>query len=239
MRSLFAHTNNAPLLLQLAKALALLARLEAAASDGGESRRGGDASRAAVDAAYSRLVPAALAAAERASGADKEHAEEIRLRNVAAVAAAVTPLGATSSLAPLVASTRAAAAQAQDAYVDMLLGRSFGAPLSLLARIEALLATGMGAEAVAFQAGLSRTDVRRLLKEALGSRRAERGLQEAHARAVKHLGRSPPPLFEQTWEEARAALLERYGRLETLVGQVYGDSLAPSASELEELFKTV
>jgi hypothetical protein len=226
---------------ELAKALALLARLEAAASDGGDTRRGsGDAARTAVDAVYSRLIPAALAAAERASGADREHAEEIRLRNVAAVVAALKPLGSgSSSLAPLVKSARATAAQALDAYVDMLLGRSFGAPLALLARIEALLATGMGAEAVAFQAGLSRTDVRRMLKEALGSRRAERGVQEAHARAAKHLGRAPPPLFEDAWAAAHATLLERYGRLETLVGQVYGDSLAPSASELEELFKTV
>jgi hypothetical protein len=53
------------------------------------------------------------------------------------------------------------------------------------------------------------------------------------------LGKSPPPLFEETWDAARAALLQRYGRLETLVGQVYGDPLAPSASELQELFKTV
>lgn len=226
---------------QLAKALALLARLEAAASDGGGARRGGaDAARAAVDAAYSRLIPAALAAADRAAGADKEHAEEIRLRNVAAVAAAVEPLDTSAAaLAPLVKSAHAAAAHAQDAYVDMLLGRSFGPPLALLARIEALLETGMGAEAVAFQAGLSRTDVRRVLKDALGSRRAERGVQEAHARAVKHLGKAPPPLFEETWGAARAALLQRYGRLETLVGQVYGDALAPSASELQELFKTV
>lgn len=225
---------------QLAKALALLARLEAAASDGGARRGGADAARAAVDAAYSRLIPAALAAADRAAGADKEHAEEIRLRNVAAVAAAVEPLDASAAaLAPLVQSAQAAAAHAQDAYVDMLLGRSFGPPLALLARMEALLETGMGAESVAFQAGLSRTDVRRVLKDALGSRRAERGVQEAHARAAKHLGKSPPPLFEETWDAARAALLQRYGRLETLVGQVYGDALAPSASELQELFKTV
>jgi len=180
------------LIAQLAKALALLGRLEAAASDGGDAARrsASDAARAAVDAAYSRLIPCALAAAERAAGADREHAQEIRLRNVAAVAAALAPLGPASALTALMKTTQAAAAQALDAYVDMLLGRSFGTPLALLARIEALLATGMGAESVAFQAGLSRTDVRRVLKEALGSRRAEKGVQEAHARAAKHLGRA-------------------------------------------------
>jgi hypothetical protein len=125
--------------------------------------------------------------------------------------------------------------------VDMLLHRSFGVPLAMLARLEALLGTGMGAEAVTFQAGLSRTDVRRALKEALGARRAERGLQEANARCIKHLGAGgrAGALSADAWAAAQRALSARYARLEALVGQIYGDELVPSAAEMQELFKTV
>ncbi len=161
------------------------------------------------------------------------------LRNLAAISDSLAQCPASSAvLAAQAAAAATRATAARDAYVDMLLGRSFGVPLALLARLEALIGTGMGAEAVAFQAGLSRTDVRRALKEALGSRRAERGVQEAHARATKHLGRSGQ-LFQDTWLAAEGALLERYARLEALLERVYGDALSPSAAELEELFKTV
>ncbi len=192
--------------------------------------------------AFTRLVPALFGAIERASAADKDHKDEVRLRNYAAFLDAMQPLASGASggagLDAHVQDAQAACDGARQGYVDDLISRSFGVPLELLARVDAALATGMAAEAVTFQPGLARTDVRRALKESLGARRAEKGVQEAHARCAKHFGKGSP-LFDETWQAARETLLTRYARLEQLVSQLYGDALVPGAAELEELFATV
>jgi hypothetical protein len=241
-------TSKHEVLPEVAKMLPLIARLETlAAADARPSasqRRGSasssaaaasDGRREAVDLALGRLVPALLSCVERAAVGDQEHCGEVRLRNYAAFLDALAGLGG-GGLDGHLETVQAVCEQARQGYADDLWLRTFPAPLELLGRIEGALATGMGPESVTFQAGLARSDARRVLKEALGTRRVEKGLQEAHARCAKHF---KGPLFQDTWHAAQGSLLQRYERLEELVLQVYGDALLPGASELEELFQAV
>ena len=255
-----AGVKTHELLPEVAKTLPLLQRLEQFAAEpafgfgnaprGQQQPRGArpadDGRREAVDAAYGRLLPALFSYIDRAAAADKDHLSEVRLRSYTAVADALSPLlrggSRPDTAAPLSEHLQAASQAAEaalEAYADDMLSRSLPVPLDLLRRVEAALATGMAPDAVAFQAGLARSDVRRALKEALGSPKAEKAVQDVYARVAKHFrevgagGRGE--LFEAAWQGVGARLVDCWSRLEGYVGQLYNDALAPSAAAMEDL----
>ena len=43
-------------------------------------------------------------------------------------------------------------------------------------------------------------------------------------------------MFEEVWSAVQDRFCERYGRLEEMVHELYGDSLSPSAGELAQYF---
>ena len=244
------------LLPEVAKTLPLLQRLEQFASEPplgfGNSKqqpRGAkqadDGRREAVDAAYGTLLPALFSYIDRAAAADRDHLSEVRLRSYTAVADALSPLlrgGSKDSGAPLSEHLQAASEASEaalEAYADDMLSRSLPVPLDILRRIEAALATGMAPDAVAFQTGLARSDVRRSLKEALASPKAEKAVQDVFARVAKHFrgvgGGGRQELFDAAWQGVGSRLVDSWARLEGHVGQLYNDALAPSAAAMEDL----
>ena len=202
-----------------------------------------DGRREAADAACGSLVSCCLAAAKRAAAADPDHAAEITLRHAAILAAVAASCDAASPA--LISATSAAVASSLASYGDALLRRSpaFGPVLALADAIDSALGAGLSPDAAALRPGLTKGEARKALKDALGARRAERGIADAHSRVVKHFGGSgggvPPTLVADAWAAARGLLLERYARLEGNVAAMYGDAVQPGAGELEELFKTV
>jgi len=203
----------------------------------------------AAAAAHERLLPALCAAIERAAGQaaghagtekERERRAEVRLRNYVALRGALA--GGVSGEHARAA--LAAAEEALESYSDELASRAgFAVPLELLSRMEAALEAGMEGEAVAVQAGLARSEVRRALRDALGARKAERGVAEAFGRCARHFpagpGKGGGAMQAEVWAAVRARLLQRYGRLEELVLELYGDALQPATAELAEAFKMV
>jgi len=268
LTAFFTGVRVHELLPDVAKTLPLLQRLQRFAAETitrTPPPRGGaplpsDGRREAADAAYGRLLPALLSYIDRAAAGDKDHMSEVRLRSYSAVADALSPLvrdtgGGKSSkgdadaapeLSDQVHAAREAVDSALAAYTDDMLARSLPVPLDILARIESTLATGMAPDAVAFQAGLARTDVRRILKDALGNRKVEKAVQEVYARVAKHFRGGPgsgaaaqPALFDTAWHSVCETLLDKWGRLEEYMHRLYGDALAPSAAEMEDLLLNV
>jgi hypothetical protein len=256
LSSFLTGVKTHELLPEVAKTLPLLQRLEQLASEPAlgfgntkqqprGARQADDGRREAVDAAYGTLLPALFSYIDRAAAADRDHLSEVRLRSYTAVADALSPLlrgSSKDSGAPLSQHLQAASEAAEaalEAYADDMLSRSLPVPLDILRRIEAALATGMAPDAVAFQAGLARSDVRRALKDALASPKADKAVQDVYARVAKHFrgvaGAGRQELFDAAWQGVGGRLVECWARLEGYVGQLYNDSLAPSAAAMEDL----
>jgi hypothetical protein len=49
---------------------------------------------------------------------------------------------------------------------------------------------------------------------------------------TKHLGEEGPDLLNQVWKQLSHELLDRYARLESLAGDVFGETLSPSSALL-------
>eukprot|EP00741_Cyanophora_paradoxa_P006916 tig00001057_g6690.t1 len=227
------------------RALEPVARFPAAAEElEAAGRGGGEAARAALEAAWGALGRGLEAAVERAAAAEPKHADAARLENYGPLAARLGPLAAESGSPALGAlaerartlhdearprparpgparPARPSDGQARGRYIDRLLADALPEFSAFAGAAEAALAAGSLASPaeLQYQAATSKAALRRV-REALRS--YEKGVEGAAKRAARHLSGGAGGLLAGVWEALGATLEARYRRFEQLVVQCYG-----------------
>eukprot|EP00249_Psilotum_nudum_P012124 c23592_g1_i1 orf=378-3053(+) len=193
-------------------------------------------SREIIDLAYTKLVGTMFTVLDRIAQVDPKHADILLLENYAAFQNSLYELAnVVPTLARFYHQASDAYEQACTRYINSIINYQFEKLFQFAQRVENLLYT-ITPEEVPFQLGLSKMDLRKVLKTSLSG--VEKSLQAMYKRMQKQL--TSEELLPSLWDKCKVDFLDKYEGLEALLAKCYStEALSPSASEMKELFKTV
>lgn len=189
-----------------------------------------------VDLAYNKLVVTMFAMLEKIAQLDPKHADVLLLENHAAFQ------NSTYELATAIAPLRSFYQQAGDAYenactryIESIIFTQFDKLFEYQQHIISRLQT-IESEEIPFQIGLSKTDLRKVLKVQLVT--PDRSLSAMLQRIKKHL--TSADLLPPLWQKCEDDFMAKYEALESLIQRCYAnESISPSSTEMRKFFKSI
>eukprot|EP01018_Ginkgo_biloba_P032200 Gb_27212 [translate_table: standard] len=193
-------------------------------------------SRELVDQAYTKFVGTMFTTLERIAQIDPKHADIVLLENYAAFQNSLYDLAnVVPTLAKFYHQASEAYEQACTRYINSIINYQFEKLFQFAQKVENLMYT-ITPEEVPFQLGLSKMDLRKMLKSSLSG--VEKSLQTMYKRMQKNL--TSEELVPSLWDKCKADFLDKYESFEVLLAKCYpNETLSPSAAEMKELFKTI
>lgn len=193
-------------------------------------------SRELVDQAYTKFVGIMFTTLERIAQIDPKHADIVLLENYAAFQNSLYDLAnVVPTLAKFYHQASEAYEQACTRYTTSIINYQFDKLFQFAQKVENLMYT-ITPEEVPFQLGLSKMDLRKMLKSSLSG--VEKSLQTMYRKMQKNL--TSEELLPSLWDKCKADFLDKYESFEVLLTKCYpNEVLSPSSAEMRELFKTI
>ncbi|KAG6478449.1 hypothetical protein ZIOFF_061892 [Zingiber officinale] len=203
-------------------------------------------SRDLVDKAYTRLVNTMFVTLEKIAQSDSKYTDIILLENYAAFQNSLFELAnVVPTLAKFYHQASEAYEQACTRHITIiienvfvltdvanccLLSQQFDKLFLFFRRIEDLMYT-VPSEEIPFQLGLSKTDLRKVLKSSLSQ--VDRSINVMYRRLQKTL--SSEELLPPLWDKCKKDFLEKYESFVQTVAKIYPNEGMPPVSELRDL----
>ncbi|CAL9080284.1 unnamed protein product [Musa textilis] len=188
-------------------------------------------SRDLVDKAYTRLVSTMFTTLEKIAQSDPKSADVILLENYAAFQNSLFELAnVIPTLAKFYHQASEAYEQACTRHISIIIENQFDKLYQFFRRIDDLTYT-VPHEEIPFQLGLSKTDLRKVLKSSLSQ--VDRSINMMYRRLQKTL--SSEELLPPLWDKCKKEFLEKYESFVQAVAKIYPNESMPPVSELRDL----
>ncbi|KAJ3674389.1 hypothetical protein LUZ60_005005 [Juncus effusus] len=189
-------------------------------------------SRDMVDKGYAKLVAAMFATLENIADSDSKSADIVRIENYAAFQNSLYELAnAVPSLAKFYHLASESYEQACTNLTSSIINLQFERLFGFHMRVQEEMLYTKNAEEIPFRQGLSKSDLRKILKYTFSS------LDKSINGMYKRLQKSLPTqeLFPSIWEKCKREFLVKYEAFVDMVTKIYGtkESLTP-VSDMKE-----
>ncbi|GAB4844734.1 Exocyst complex component S3A [Ancistrocladus abbreviatus] len=188
-------------------------------------------SRDLVDQAYTKFVSVMFVTLEKISQTDPKYADIFLLENYAAFQNSLYDLAnVVPTLAKFYHQASDAYEQACTRHISMIIYYQFEKLFQFARRVEDLLYT-ITPEEIPFQLGLSKMDLRKVLKASLT------GIDKSIATMYKKLQKNltSEELLPSLWDKCKKEFLDKYESFAQLIAKVYPAETIPSVAEMREL----
>ncbi|WOL19572.1 hypothetical protein Cni_G28374 [Canna indica] len=188
-------------------------------------------SRDLVDRAYTRLVSTMFTTLEKIAQSDPKYTDIILLENYAAFQNSLFEL---ANVVPTLAKFYHQASEAYELactrHISIIIENQFDKLFQFFRRIDDLMYT-VPPEEIPFQLGLSRTDLRKVIKSGLSQ--VDRSINMMYRRLQKTL--SSEELLPPLWDKCKKEFLEKYESFVQTAAKIYPNEPMPPVSELRDL----
>ncbi|KAL2937981.1 Exocyst complex component SEC3A [Bienertia sinuspersici] len=192
-------------------------------------------SRDLVDQAYTKFVSIMFVTLEKIAQADPKYADVFLLENYAAFQNSLYDLAnVVPTLAKFYHQASEAYEQACTRHISMIIYYHFERLFQFARRIEDLMYT-ITPEEIPFQLGLSKTDLRKVLKSSLSG--VDKSIQAMSKKLQKNL--TSEELLPSLWDKCKKEFLDKYESFAQLVAKVYPTENIPSVTEMRDLLASL
>ncbi|KAK9129980.1 hypothetical protein Sjap_010467 [Stephania japonica] len=192
-------------------------------------------SRELVDQAYMKFVSIMFATLEKISQAEPKYADIVLLENYAAFQNSLYDLAnVVPTLAKFYHQASEAYEQACTRHINMIIYYQFERLFQFARKIEDLMYT-ITPEEIPFQLGLSKMDLRKMLKSSLSG--VDKSISAMYRRLQKNL--TSEELLPSLWDKCKKEFLDKYESFAQLVAKIYPNETIPSVAEMRDLLASM
>lgn len=188
-------------------------------------------SRDLVDQAYTKFVSIMFVTLEKIAQTDPKYADIFLLENYAAFQNSLYDLAnVVPTLAKFYHQASEAYEQACTRHISMIIYYQFERLFQFARKIEDLMYT-ITPEEIPFQLGLSKMDLRKMLKSSLSG--VDKSIAAMYKKLQKNL--TSEELLPSLWDKCKKEFLDKYDSFAQLVAKVYPNETIPSVAEMRDL----
>ncbi|XP_010263828.1 PREDICTED: exocyst complex component SEC3A-like [Nelumbo nucifera] len=192
-------------------------------------------SRDLVDQAYTKLVSIMFVTLEKIAQADLKYADVVLLENYAAFQNSLYDLAnVVPTLAKFYHQASESYEQACTRHINMIIYIQFERLFQFARRVEDFMFT-LAPEEIPFQIGLSKADLRKILKSSLS------GVEKSFAQMCRKLQKNltSEELLPSLWDKCKKEFLDKYDSFVQLVAKIYPNENVPPVAEMREILASV
>ncbi|KAL9359671.1 hypothetical protein Peur_047794 [Populus x canadensis] len=192
-------------------------------------------SRDLADQAHTKFVSIMFVTLEKIAQTDPKYADVFLLENYAAFQNSLYDLAnVVPTLAKFYHQASEAYEQACTRHISMIILYQFEKLFQFTRKIEDLMFT-ITPEEIPFQLGLSKMDLRKMLKSSLSG--VDKSISAMYKRLHKNL--TSEELLPSLWDKCKKDFLDKYESFAQLVAKIYPNESIPSVSEMRELLASM
>ncbi|KAI9201741.1 hypothetical protein LWI28_028448 [Acer negundo] len=192
-------------------------------------------SRDLVDQAYTKFVSIMFVTLEKIGQTDPKYADIFLLENYAAFQNSLYDLAnVVPTLAKFYHQASEAYEQACTRHISMIIYYQFERLFQYARKIEDLMYT-ITPEEIPFQLGLSKMDLRKMLKSSLSG--VDKSIAAMYKKLQKNL--TSEELLPSLWDKCKKEFLDKYDSFAQLVAKIYPSENIPSVGEMRDLLASM
>ncbi|XP_061365398.1 exocyst complex component SEC3A isoform X1 [Gastrolobium bilobum] len=192
-------------------------------------------SRDLVDQAYTKFVSIMFATLEKIAQTDPKYADIFLFENYAAFQNSLYDLAnIVPTLAKFYHQASEAYEQACTRHISMIIYFQFERLFQFTRRIEDLMFT-VAPEEIPFHLGLSKMDLRKMLKSSLSG--VDKSIAAMYKKLQKNL--TSEELLPSLWDKCKKEFLDKYESFAQLVAKIYPTETIPSVAEMRDLLASM
>ncbi|KAL5777912.1 hypothetical protein ACOSP7_010838 [Xanthoceras sorbifolium] len=192
-------------------------------------------SRDLVDQAYTKFVSIMFVTLEKIAQTDPKYADIFLLENYAAFQNSLYDLAnVVPTLAKFYHQASEAYEQACTRHISMIIYYQFERLFQYARKIEDLMYT-ITPEEIPFQLGLSKMDLRKMLKSSLSG--VDKSIAAMYKKLQKNL--TSEELLPSLWDKCKKEFLDKYDSFAQLVAKIYPSENIPSVVEMRDLLASM
>ncbi|KAF8377471.1 hypothetical protein HHK36_030849 [Tetracentron sinense] len=192
-------------------------------------------SRDLVDQAYTKFVSIMFVTLEKIAQTDPKYADILLLENYAAFQNSLYDL---ANVVPILAKFYHQASesyeQACTRHISMIIYYQFERLFQFAKKIEDLMYT-ITPEEIPFQLGLSKTDLRKMLKSSLSG--VDKSITAMYRKLQKNL--TSEELLPSLWDKCKKEFLDKYESFAQQVARIYPNETIQSVAEMKDLLASL
>ncbi|KAI3985934.1 hypothetical protein MKX01_039016 [Papaver californicum] len=188
-----------------------------------------------VDQAYTKLVSIVFVTSEKIAQVELQYSKIVLFENYAAFQNSLyEPANIVPTLAKFYHQASEAYEQASTRHINMVIYIHFGRLFLFARRVEDLMFT-MNPEEIPYQLGLSKADLRKVLKSSLSG--VDKSISAMYWKLGKNL--TSEELLPSLWDKFKRDFLDKYVSFVELVAKIYLNEPVPAPQELKELLANI
>ncbi|KAK8648997.1 hypothetical protein V6N13_129735 [Hibiscus sabdariffa] len=192
-------------------------------------------SRDLVDLAYTKFVSVMFVTLEKLAQTEPKYAEVFLLENYAAFQNSLYDLAnVVPTLAKFYHQASEAYEQACQRHLSMIIYFQFERLFMFAKRIEDLMFT-ISPEEIPFQLGLSKMDLRKVLKSSLSG--VDKSIAAMYKKLQKNL--TSEELLPSLWDKCKKEFLDKYDSFAQLCAKIYPTETIPAVNEMRDLLASM
>ncbi|XP_031252744.1 exocyst complex component SEC3A isoform X1 [Pistacia vera] len=192
-------------------------------------------SRDLVDQAYTKFVSIMFVTLEKIAQTDPKYADIFLLENYAAFQNSLYDLAnVVPTLAKFYHQASEAYEQACTRHISMIIYYQFERLFQYARKIEDLMYT-ITPEEIPFQLGLSKMDLRKMVKSSLSG--VDKSIAAMYKKLQKNL--TSEELLPSLWDKCKKEFLDKYDSFAQLVAKIYPNEAIPSVTEMRDLLASM
>ncbi|KAL3505243.1 hypothetical protein ACH5RR_035084 [Cinchona calisaya] len=192
-------------------------------------------SRDLVDQAYTKFITVMFVTLDKISQADPKYADILLLENYAAFQNSLYDL---ANVVPILAKFYHQASEAYEQactrYISTVIDYQFERLFQFARRIEDLMYT-ITPEEIPFQLGLSKMDLRKVVKSSLSV--VDKSISTMYKKLQKNI--TSEELLPSLWDKCKKEFLDKYESFAQLVAKIYPSENIPSVTDMRELLASM
>ncbi|KAK8957942.1 Exocyst complex component SEC3A [Platanthera zijinensis] len=192
-------------------------------------------SRDLVDQAYTKLVSIMFSTLEKIAQTDPRYADIVLLENYAAFQNSLYDLAnVVPTLAKFYHQASEAYEQACTRHINVIIYIQFERLFQFHRKIEDLMYT-ITPEEIPFQLGLSKTDLRKMVKSSLSG--VDKLISAMYRKLQKNL--TSEELLPSLWDKCKKEFMDKYESFVQLAVKIYQNEAIPSVTEMRDLLASM
>ncbi|XP_059637425.1 exocyst complex component SEC3A-like [Cornus florida] len=192
-------------------------------------------SRDLADQAYTKLVSIMFATLDNIANTDPKYADILLIENYAAFQNSMYDLAnVVPTLAKFYHQASEKYEQACTRLISMIIYYQFERLFQFARRIEDLMFT-ITPEEIPFQIGLSKVDLRKVVKSSLSG--VDKSISSMYKKLQKNI--SADELLPSLWDKCKKEFLDKYDSFAQLVAKIYPSENIPSVGEMRDILASM
>ncbi|KAL7111736.1 hypothetical protein ACP275_05G108300 [Erythranthe tilingii] len=192
-------------------------------------------SRDLVDQAYTKFVTIMFVTLDKIAQADTKYADVLLLENYAAFQNSLYELAnVVATLAKFYHQASESYEQACTRFISTIIYYQFERLFQFARRIEDLMCT-ITPEEIPFQLGLSKVDLRKVVKSSLSG--VDKSITTMYKKLQKNL--TSEELLPSLWDKCKKEFLDKYDSFAQLVAKIYPGENIPDVSQMRDLLASM